>query len=278
MSPARIIILVVAIGAAGLAAIMARGLFGSRSSEATAAPVPTVVMAEVLVSAATLEPGHVMIAADFRWQKWPEGDVTSSLITRAGMDNAIEVMTGHVVRAPLVPGEPVSLQKIVAADGGGFMAAAIKPGMRAVAVSISAETGAGGFILPNDRVDVIVTFAIRNDRGEQAYASQTVLTNIRVLAIDQTERGQDDANTIVGKTATLELTAREAEVMALASASGTVSLSLRSLTLTEVAAADAGADNGSRIADMPFGAGRDPKGAITVIRYGMSSTTAAGGR
>lgn len=279
MSPARITVLIVAIGAAALAVFMSRGLFGKGSDEAAAAPPPpAVVMAEVLVAAANVEPGHVMTPADYRWQKWPESDLAPNLITRAAMPTAAEAMAGRVARAPLIPGEPISPEKVIDANGGSYMSAIIKPGMRAVAVSISAETGAGGFILPNDRVDVIVTFAVRNDRGEQAYAAETVLTNIRVLAIDQAEREEGEENAIVGKTATLELTAQESEVLALASASGTVSLALRSLTPAEVAAADAGAADGGRIADPRFGADGGPKGTITVIRYGLSTTTAAGGR
>ncbi len=278
MSPARITVLIVAIGAAALAVFMSRGLFGSGSSDAVAAPPPAVHLAEVLVAAINVEPGHVMTPADYRWQKWPEGDVSANLITRAAMPTAAEDMAGRVARAPLVPGEPISPEKVISADNGSYMAAIIKPGMRAIAVSISAETGAGGFILPNDRVDVIVTFAVRNDRGEQAYAAETVLTNIRVLAIDQAEREEGDANAIVGKTATLELTAQESEVLALSAASGTVSLTLRSLTPAEVAAADNGAADGSRIADPRFGMDGAPKGAMTVIRYGLSTTTAAGGR
>ena len=139
---------------------------------------------------------------------------------------------GAIARAPFVAGEPIREAKLIKANGSGYMAAVLDKGMRAVSTEISPETGAGGFILPNDRVDVILS---RRDReAEKAGAaetqvSETILSNIRVLAIDQTLGEKDGQKVVIGKTATLELTPRQAETLALSRQLGTLSLALRSL-------------------------------------------------
>lgn len=148
------------------------------------------------------------------------------------------------------------------------MAAVLTAGKRAVGVKVSAERGAGGFILPNDRVDVILTRKMGNDAaGIPSYHATTVLQDVRVLAVDQTSQEEGDSKAIVGKTATLELGAREAEILALAEAMGDLSLSLRSLSKSEGknAADEASAD--------PFGNGGED--SVTVLRYGMPGKTSA---
>src|SRR6202021_122175 len=135
-------------------------------------------------------------------------------------------------RAPFIPGEPIREPKLVKANGSGFMAAVLPGGMRAVSTEISPETGAGGFILPNDRVDVILSRREKNpDRtnSTDVVISEIVLSNIRVLAIDQAPREKDGQNSVVGKTATLELKPAQAELLARARQSGTISLALRSM-------------------------------------------------
>jgi pilus assembly protein CpaB len=149
----------------------------------------------------------------------------------------------------------------VNAKGAGFMAAILPSGMRAVSTQISPETGAGGFILPNDRVDVIVT---RRDPdktgGGNDQTSETVLTNIRVLAIDQNIEEKGGQKVVVGKTATLELTPGQAETLTLAQHLGSLSLALRSIT-------DAQRDT-PRSDDKPNG-----RGSVNVVRFGVSTTT-----
>ena len=127
---------------------------------------------------------------------------------RPNKPNAIEDLSGSLARAPLVAGEPIREAKLIKANGSGFMAAILPSGMRAVSTEISPETGAGGFILPNDHVDVILS---RRDRegeksaGQETFVSETILTNIRVLAIDQAIEEKNGQKVVVGKTATLEL-------------------------------------------------------------------------
>jgi pilus assembly protein CpaB len=128
-----------------------------------------------------------------------------------------------------VEGEPIIDRKIIGPDSGGFMAAILPEGMRAISVKISPETGAGGFILPNDRVDVIMTRRVDDPAGER-FVTETILMNIRVLAIDQAIAERNGEQVVVGRTATLELTPQQAEIITVAQQmSDRLALSLRSL-------------------------------------------------
>ncbi|RYD88344.1 MAG: Flp pilus assembly protein CpaB, partial [Sphingomonadales bacterium] len=141
---------------------------------------------------------------------------------------------GSVVREPILAGEPIVMRKIVRAGDSGYMAAYLEPGMRAMAIRVTVETAAGGFILPGDRVDVVLTREtnlsnVGTSEGDRSkFTSATVMQNIKVLAIDQSTRAGDDAQTVIGATATLELGPRDAEALALAKSEGELSLILRS--------------------------------------------------
>ena len=174
-------------------------------------------------------------------------------------------IAGSIARFPLMQGEPIREQKLVRADGSGFMAAILPAGMRAISTEISPETGAGGFILPNDRVDVILS---RRDRtpdhpGAESISSEIILSNVRVLAIDQAPKEKDGQNTVVGKTVTLELKPEQAETLARARQSGTLALALRSIA--DINAADVGPD----IKAPRHGA------SIEIVRYGIPSSQTA---
>lgn len=164
----------------------------------------------------------------------PEGAVAR--VARAATDlaggGAKSEYFGSVVREPILAGEPIVARKIVRAGDSGYMAAYLEPGMRAMAIAVSTETAAGGFILPGDRVDVIVTVELERGPDDPAngakFASQVVLQNVKVLAIDQSTRAADDQQAVVGATATLEVAPRDTEALALAKAAGTLSLTLRS--------------------------------------------------
>ncbi len=257
MNMTRILILVGAVGAAALAALLARGLMGGQTN-ATASPNMEVV--EVLVAARGIEVGSKIAAGDLKWLGWPKTAVDQTFITKQSQPQAIEdANEGSVARTTLTAGEPVTAQKVIKADGAGFMAAVLTPGLRAVGVKLSAERGAGGFILPNDRVDVIMTRkAGTGPDGQPSYRAVTILRDVRVLAVDQTSNEEGDSKAIIGKTATLELTARQAESLALAEAMGDLSLSLRSL-----AQSDASDDKNSD----GFGSGEDDR--IVVLRFGI---------
>ena len=140
---------------------------------------------------------------------------------------------GSVVREPILAGEPILPRKIVRAGDSGYLAAYLEPGMRAMAIRVTVETAAGGFILPGDRVDVVLTRQTSlNNIGEASQASKfssaTVMRNLKVLAIDQTTRAPEEEHAVVGATATLEVGPADAEALALAKSEGELSLVLRS--------------------------------------------------
>ena len=281
MKPARIIVICVAAVAAIGLALVVRAM-GSPSKEptavATAAPAEARPMARVLVAAQDLPPGRRLEESDLEWKDWPLDQVNAAYITdgsvpipaageaaakeddKAKPDGAVAAVTrvandlatggakadyvGSVVREQIFAGEPIIMRKIVRAGESGYMAAYLEPGMRAMAIRVTVETAAGGFILPGDRVDVVLTRettlsnlgASEGDRSK--FTSSTVMQNIKVLAIDQSTRAGDDEQTVIGATATLEVSPRDAEALALAKSEGELSLVLRSY-------ADTGGPSGS---------------------------------
>src|SRR5882757_6695810 len=240
MNTARIVVLVVALGAGGIAAYLASG---SDNKPAPVAPVAQLPTIDVLVAKSDIALGQTLKPEDMQWQTWPAANASSTFIRRGDRPEAANQMAGSIARAPFIAGEPIREQKLVRADGSGFMAAILPTGMRAISTEISAETGAGGFILPNDRVDVILSKREKQQSadGPQAdyVSSQVVLANVRVLAIDQAPKEKDGQNAVLGKTATLELSPDEVGLLAKARLSGTLSLALRSIAdgKTTVAAA-----------------------------------------
>src|SRR5215475_8120213 len=235
MKPARLIVLAIALLAGGLAAFLA-----SRSTE-VAPPAPQVVQlptVEVLVAKGDIGLGQTVGPDDLQWQMWTQSSASASFIRRPDRPEAVTQIAGSIARQPFIAGEPIREQKLVKANGSGFMAAILPSGRRAVSTEISAETGAGGFILPNDRVDVILSRREKGASGGDApspdvITSQVVLPNIRVLAIDQAPKEKDGQNAVLGKTATLELKPNEVEILAKARLSGTLSLALRSIADSE---------------------------------------------
>ena len=269
MKPARIIVICVAAVAAIGLALVVRAM-GSPSKEpvavAAAAPVETRPMAKVLIAAKDLQPGRRLEESDMDWKDWPVDEVNPAFITDGSVpipaagqaaekadakpEGAVAAVTraandvvtggakadyvGSVVREPILAGEPIVMRKIVRAGDSGYMAAYLEPGMRAMAIRVTVETAAGGFILPGDRVDVVLTRettlgnigATEGDRSK--FTSSTVMQNIKVLAIDQSTHAGDDAQTVIGATATLEVGPRDAEALALAKSEGELSLILRS--------------------------------------------------
>ena len=254
----------IVVGCAAFAAIAAiflmRALLGGGTTKVAAAPQPKVETSEVLVASSALQPGTKLDPAMVHWQEWPKKSVDASFLTHETVPDVAKYSEKAVVRSPLVSGEPITDTKVVQSDTAGFMAATLTPGMRAVSVGISVETGAGGFILPNDRVDVIKTDS--SSEGQRRFRSAVILENVRVLSIDQTAKEDKDQKTIVGKTATLELTPEQAKLIARASASGTLSLALRSLAVQN--------QNVARDDDM-----KSYGGDVQIIRYGVVSAQAA---
>ena len=265
MKAARLVVLVVAVAAGGLAALLA-GRGGDVAPPPEVKPSAQIDTVEVLVAKNDINLGQSVSQQDMQWQIWPVAAASPAFVRRSDKPDAIEQIAGSIARAPFVTGEPIREAKLIKSNGSGYMAAVLDKGMRAVSTEISPETGAGGFILPNDRVDVILS---RRDReaeksgGTETQVSETILSNIRILAIDQTLGEKDGQKVVIGKTATLELTPRQAETLALSRQLGTLSLALRSL-------ADAG-DTALPQTEEERNAGR--KVGINTVRFGISTVT-----
>ena len=258
MNTQRVIVLGLALVAAGGAAFLVRGMLGGGTPAVQAKPAPAIAMSEVLVASTNLAPGQALAVDQVRWEKWPTASVDPSFITHQAAGSEEQAVKGTVVRAPILSGQPISSTSIVHGDASGFMAATLTDGMRAVSIAISADSSAGGFILPNDRVDVILTR--KRPNGTSAFA-KTIMSNLRVLAVDQTFRQDKDTRTVVGKTATVEVTPEQAETISAAATSGQLTLTLRPLSDANVA------DNADTSAHKHGGA----DGPVSVIRYGMAS-------
>src|SRR5271154_274211 len=155
MNTARIVVLTIAVGAGGIAAYLVSG--SDNSKPAPAAPVVQLQTVDVLVAKSDIGLGQSVKPEDLQWQTWPAATASSTFIRRNERPDATTQIAGSIARAPFIAGEPIREPKLVKAPGSGFMAAILPTGMRAVSTEISPETGAGGFILPNDRVDVILT-------------------------------------------------------------------------------------------------------------------------
>ncbi len=262
---ARIVVLTIALGAGGVAAYLVSNS-QSQQQQAPAAPVVQLPTVEVLVAKADIGLGQAIKPGDLVWQTWPEA-ASSIFIRRGDRPDAANQLVGSIARAPFVVGEPIREQKLVKSDGSGFMAAILPAGMRAISTEISPETGAGGFILPNDRVDVILSKRDKNpDKpgGPDYVSSEIILTNVRVLAIDQAPKEKEGQNTVVGKTVTLELKPEQAETLARARQAGSLSLALRSI-------ADVNATDTSKTETQMARRGN----AIEIIRYGVTSSLTA---
>src|SRR6476660_4349439 len=225
MNTARIIVLIIALSAGAVAAYLASGSDNKPAPAEQAVQLQTV---DVLVAKADIGLGQALTPNDLQWQSWPASTAGTTFIRRNDRPDATTQLAGSIARAPFIAGEPIREAKLVRADGSGFMAAILPAGMRAVSTEISPETGAGGFILPNDRVDVLLTRRDKNaDRagtGGEVINSEIILSNIRVLAIDQAPKEKDGQNSVVGKTVTLELKPEQTETLARARQSGTLSL------------------------------------------------------
>jgi pilus assembly protein CpaB len=212
-------------------------------------------------------------AAPAKAGKTPEGEVASAAATvtravdRLGGGGPKAAYVGAVVREPFLAGEPIVDGKVVRAGESGFMAVVLQPGMRAMSVPITVETASGGFILPGDRVDVLLSAQIQSENEEgaprKAFMANLVLQNVKVLAIDQATQPEKGATTVVGATATLEVGPREAEALALAKAQGDLSLVLRSY-------ADVGGPTGVATASRTSQRGA----SVRIFRNGESTSVA----
>ena len=262
MNTARIVVLIIALGAGGVAAYLASG---SDNKPAPVQPVAQMETVDVLVAKSDIGLGQTVKLEDLLWQTWPVSTASNTFIRRSDRPDATAQVAGSIARAPFIAGEPIREQKLVKADGSGFMAAILPTGMRAVSTEISPETASGGFILPNDRVDVVLTRHQKNpDHADSndIVVSQIILSNIRVLAIDQAPKEKDGQNSLVGRTVTLELKPEQTATLAAARQAGSLSLALRSIA--DANAVETPDDNAAK------------RGvSVNVVRYGIPAQTTA---
>jgi pilus assembly protein CpaB len=262
MYTARIVVLTIALSAGGVAAYLASG---SDNKSLPAEPVAQLQTVDVLVARSDIGLGQTVAAGDLQWQSWPATTASSGFIRRNEHPDATTEIAGSIARAPFIAGEPIRELKLVKANGSGFMAAILPTGMRAISTEISPETGAGGFILPNDRVDVILSKRDKNPTRSGApdvINSEIILSNVRVLAIDQAPKEKDGQNTVVGKTVTLELKPEQAETLARARQAGTLALALRSITDVNMVENKTDDQAAPKQGD-----------GVNVVRYGVPSST-----
>ena len=258
MKKSRIIVLFLAVAAAGGAFMLATSQKGSPPApQIVQAPMPAATE-DVLVAGRDLQLGTVIADNDLSWQAWPKTAMPPGMIRRgeAATATAIEDYKGSFVRASMTLGEPIRPEKLIKRTNTGFVAAMLPAGMRAVAINIDSQggTSAGNFVLPNDRVDVVRTYAEEGRTGGSTFTSETLLQNVLVLAIGQNLQDKNGQPVVVGSTATLQLDPLQAETVILAQRTGQLSLTLRSIQ-------DAGRD--------PVAA-RGSK-AMTVVRYGAAT-------
>jgi pilus assembly protein CpaB len=228
----RIIVLLIALVAAGGTAMYARSWVASQQIVQTVvAPAPKEDMHEVLVADSDLPAGAFVKPQHLRWQRWPTDDVPASYVLKGVRSD--QEMVGAVVRKRIAAGEPIIDGAVVKPGERGFLAAVLEPGMRAVSVPINPTSANSGLIFPGDRVDLILTQSLVESESEGGVrrVSETVLNDIRIIAMgtDTSDDPREGGANEKAKTATFEVTPRQAEEVALLTELGKISLSLRSL-------------------------------------------------
>jgi pilus assembly protein CpaB len=228
---------------------------------------PSIALQDVLVLSSDVPMGDP-IGSNIGWQAWPADGINANFITRAAEPDALDKLKDSVARMSMFAGEPLRRSKLIG-EGQSFMSSILPSGSRAVATSIAADTSAGGFILPNDFVDVIMTRRADAASGGTGFTTETILKNIRVLAIDQTiQENEEGKRTRVGQTATLELTPQQAEIITVAQQmADRLTLALRSIKDTQEKITDE-ADY------LVSGNGR--RGTVRLIKSGEVSEVGAG--
>jgi pilus assembly protein CpaB len=245
MRARTLILFFIAFALAGGTAMLVRSFLTQKTeTEAEALARPAAPQKFVLVARSAITRGQILKPQDFSWQVWPEGGVDKNYI-QSGTRTA-DSFTGWVARDPFAAGEPISDAKIVSPGSRGFLAAVLRPGMRAVSVPVTATSGISGFVFPGDQVDILITHQLSGPGNNESHhqAAETVLHDVRVIGIDQ-KLDTKNSEALVAHTATLEVTPKQSEIIAVAAEIGKLSLSLRSLatTASEKTSADATADD-----------------------------------
>lgn len=257
MSRARLLILLIALACAGLAAFIARGLLQNSGDgpAMTSNQPPQEPRVNVLVAAKDLAMGERLSAGALTWREWPASNVADSMITQDARPDALEGLAAARARLPILNGEPIADRKVVQPNDRSLLSSVLPKGMRAIAIEVTERTAVSGFVLPNDRVDVLLT------PSDVPAETLPVVTNVRVLAINQTfgQADPDTSSLTDLRTAVLELDPKQSEAVLTAAAAGVLSLALRSIA--------EGGDEGL-ISEKAELASRSP---TTVIRAGVEA-------
>lgn len=246
------------------------------------APVPEKVVekveyVDVLVAAQNMSLGSRVSGQTVKWKQWPAEALTPSLISNDLRPQAIDELERAIVRSPILEGEPISENKLIKAGGSGVMAALLKPGMRAVTTRISVDTAAGGFIQPGDRVDIILTQTVQTtsapgstNQNQRLFVADTIFENVHVLAIDQTySTGVEGGATVIGSTATFEMSQEDAELLQQSVSKGDLSLTLRGIVRSHIIAKSAAKERKETV---------QTESSMTVYRGGKPSQVAIRGQ
>ncbi|HPF46291.1 MAG: Flp pilus assembly protein CpaB [Alphaproteobacteria bacterium] len=234
-----IILITAALIVAGITAFLARSLLSAPEAAKTTIVQQVASEIQVLVAADDVPTGHFLKKEDLTWQSWPGDNINENYTQKksdAAANSQMDPFIGAVAKTPIAAGEPILNGRVVKPGSRGFMAAVLKPGYRAVSIAINSRTGLSGFIFPGDSVDILLTHDVEedvpgNEGGKtEIQAAETVLTDIRVLAID-TQMTNETNTPSIGKIATFEVLPKQAEKIALMSRMGELSLSLRSLAV-----------------------------------------------
>ncbi len=211
----------------------------------------------VLIAKSAIPMGTALSEENLSWEAWPKKNIREAYVIKSAKPEAMKEYVKAIARSSFFEGEPIRQEKIVNTDSG-YLSAILPAGKRAMALRVNPETSVAGFVLPNDHVDVIMTY-----REEKLLLTETILQNIRVLAIDQVIEEQDGEKAIVGSTVTLELTAQQIEIIVAAKSisNNKLSLALRSVEDSELASSSAGEH-------LLSSGTRKNRGTVRVIKYG----------
>ncbi len=259
MKPIQLILIAVALVAALGAGFIMMNLSNQPAPVAQIAPQKETTV-QVLVANEKISMGNRLTTERINWQEWPESGVREGFVTQETAPEAIEEYAATIARSTFYPGEPIREEKIVRSDSG-YMSAILPSGKRAVAIRVAAETSAGGFILPNDHVDIVMSYT-KEERGqEDTLITETILENVRVLAIDQIIEDEDGEKSHVGDTATMEFTPEQVEIIAASSkiSGNKLVLALRSVEDSKVD--ESGAAKPSK---------KRKRSTVKLIRFGKS--------
>ncbi|HXY59635.1 MAG TPA: Flp pilus assembly protein CpaB [Methylocystis sp.] len=261
MKTAQIVVVGVALVAGGAAFVL-------MNKAPQAPPIPQVIAPilatsdQVLVAKRDLTYGASLNDPDLAWIDWPKANLPKGVVVKSATPGAIEDLRGSFVRAPIANGEPIRRERLVKGATPNMMSTLVSTGKRAVAIDVSANNTAGGFILPNDHVDIVRFYRdpeLTKDRGADVMVSELVVSNVRVLAMGQTVETKNGEAVVTGATATLELDPRQAELVLLAQRTGALALELRPLVDAQ-ATEDPSAQ--SELGDS----------AMTIVRYGVTTS------